>query len=127
MAAAADPTTSESPSKVLAMQGKQVVHFVFMVGNPHCRPEIIFYVKPVSYTHLDVYKRQVFYCSDLSGDHRLLVWLEHSLFLSVDRDVKLDGTIGAAEFLGEVQLPGCGRRLILEPSKLCLLYTSRCV
>ncbi len=44
----------------------------------------------------------VFYCSNLCGDHRLLVWLEHSLFLSVDRDVKLDGTIGAAEFLGEV-------------------------
>src|SRR5450755_253100 len=49
-------------------------------------------------------------CSYLCGDDGLLVGLEDLLFLALDRNVKLDGTVGAAELLGEKELAlrGCG-------------------
>src|SRR5208283_5937699 len=51
-----------------------------------------------------VFDRPILNGSDFGGNGRLLIGLEDPLLLSVDRDVKLDGTIGAAEFLGEIQL-----------------------
>ena len=59
--------------------------------------------EPVSYTHLDVYKRQ-FYCRELSGKK--------------SRPGQTDA--GGGTYHREPQLPSSG----YEP---CLLYTSRCV
>ncbi len=65
-----------------------------------------------------VFDRPILHRSDFGGDGRFLVGLEDSLFLSVHRDVKLDGTVGAAKFLGEVKLALGRYRLIPEIRKL---------
>src|SRR5271156_3068757 len=49
-----------------------------------------------------VFDDPVFDRADMSGDCGLLVRFENLLFLSVNGDVELDGTVGSAKFLGEV-------------------------
>ena len=53
----------------------------------------------------------------MSRNRGLLVGFENYLFLSVDRDVELDGAIGAAEFLREVQFPLCGWLQVAQSCK----------
>src|SRR3984957_20220993 len=45
----------------------------------------------------------VFDGAHMSRDHRLFIRFKHFLFLSIDGDVKLNGSVGAAKFLGEVE------------------------
>jgi len=61
-----------------------------------------------------VFDRPVFHGSNVSCDHRLFVGLKHLLLLSVDRDVELNGSVGAAEFFREEKLALGGRSLIAE-------------
>src|SRR5580692_1218352 len=90
------------------------------------------YRLPIDFKHLEMnlmdmegvgFKRAIFDGpifdrSDLGRDHGLLISLEDSLFLSVDCDVELDGTVGAAEFLGEIELPLRGRLRMREVGEL---------
>ena len=56
-----------------------------------------------------IFNGPVFDCSNLGGDHGLLVVFENLLLLSIDGDVELDGTVGAAELLREIKFPQRGR------------------
>ena len=90
---------------------------------------------PVSYTHLDVYKRQDLRCSAISGyaswngeEHGWnLAWLEEGSYY-------MDITWCDHEIA--VPVPGTGLAMLVAPGDVhvvaallqpCLLYTSRCV
>ncbi len=62
----------------------------------------------------------------LGCNHRLLISFKDFLLLSIDRDVKLDGAIGAAEFFGEIKLPLRGWRLLRQIGKLETSHRRRC-
>ena len=66
-------------------------------------------MSPVSYTHLDVYKRQIYYCDDLPHPTK-----EHEAFIEK-----------GVERLLEILNISNGKALVLFTA--CLLYTSRCV
>ena len=79
------------------------------------------YRVPVSYTHLDVYKRQLYYISKAGANA-----IDYAYFIFNYRKAKTisRGGGGGAEFFrspfGERKNPAAAR-------KRCLLYTSRCV
>ena len=62
-----------------------------------------------------IFDGPVFDGSNFGGDDGSFVGLEDFLLLSVDGDVELNGAVGAAKFLGEVELAlmvaGCWARL----------------
>ena len=75
---------------------------------------------PVSYTHLDVYKRQVF------AAELFLIKKKSLLFLTDDKEEALYITDELEDLLGKenvLYFPPTH----LEPYQICLLYTSRCV
>ncbi len=55
-----------------------------------------------------VLDRPIFDRADFRRDRRLFVRIKDFLLLSVDGDVELDRPVGAAEFLGEIEL--CAER-----------------
>ena len=73
---------------------------------------------PVSYTHLDVYKRQV-------GDQLLCHIAKRLLQLAGPHDMA--ARLGGDEFV--VMMPGLDttESVAIEQAMACLLYTSRCV
>ena len=108
----------------------------FLSCNSTLYTTIRAYVEPVSYTHLDVYKRQVYrMCQgqdQLTPEERPFVncmppwaWTPPNVFISLPGDVTKTET---PEFLKQVTL-----RTIEENYNdhlhiyTCLLYTSRCV
>ena len=65
-----------------------------------------------------VFDRPIFNGSNFGSDGRLFVGLEDSLFLVAHRNIELDRTVGAAEFLGEIELPLRRYRCMSEVGKL---------
>ena len=80
----------------------------------------------VSYTHLDVYKRQILTPETLDANFWLAVVLIYyfiATFLPIDKVIgKLYPIFGACLIIMALGLMGV---MLIDPSYRCLLYTSR--
>ena len=86
-------------------------------------------VNPVSYTHLDVYKRQAVVVLDQELDIGILEFRQRHLGGILHR---LGGDAGIAgsrqrQDQADLDLAGADRERLLGRAGSCLLYTSRCV
>ena len=96
-------------------------------------------IDPVSYTHLDVYKRQIYLCASDSAavaEQIRAVHQDHfshcSIFLhdvkAVEEEMNRTATVISIFFYGFITLITLiGATNIFNTISTCLLYTSRCV
>src|ERR1700722_1528689 len=63
-----------------------------------------------------IFDRPILHRSHFRRDDRLLVALEHFLFLTIQRYIKLDGTVDAAKLLRKIDLALC-RRSLFTPAR----------
>ena len=96
---------------------------------------------PVSYTHLDVYKRQVQWLVAALGVglgfglQEIFANFVSGLILLLERPIRVGDTVTLGDQSGTVArihirattLVDWDRKEIIVPNKTCLLYTSRCV
>ena len=87
---------------------------------------------PVSYTHLDVYKRQIYNCIDCNTAVFSNKWIDYlrsnikfsGVVFTDDLSMAGAGVVGGmVERVNTAYRAGCDMLLVCN----CLLYTSRCV
>ena len=79
---------------------------------------------PVSYTHLDVYKRQIYGSRGSNG----VVLITTKIGKAGVREIMFDASVGVSNVYKRYDiLEAYDYALALKEVKGCLLYTSRCV
>ena len=85
------------------------------------------YLTTVSYTHLDVYKRQEYMC--VGGEQKNLILEDEQEIINCSSYKYLGTTVTQVSSLDKAirERNNLGRKSIALLNNICLLYTSRCV